>query len=203
MSLFVWLFRKDGTSHTHTHPGIKHALAERKFPFYAAILSANCFPAPWSHNYAFPDYLITQQQKGRLTATFQPSFKGSLSLWKSLSLSYPPPPSLFPSPLLASPVLLGASREAQRRYRMWIHNALQPLCICQAVRDNGKCATLQLPLWQPSLYCNGETARWKGARQTAETERRCRGNGRKGGKWKGVEGWEKERERELKGEWKR
>lgn len=30
----------------HTHPGIKHALAERKFSFYVAILSANCFPAP-------------------------------------------------------------------------------------------------------------------------------------------------------------
>lgn len=34
------------TAHTRAHPGIKHALAERKFPFYVAILSANCFPAP-------------------------------------------------------------------------------------------------------------------------------------------------------------
>lgn len=47
MSFFMWLFRKDDThTPTHTHPGIKHALAERKFPFYVAILSANCFPAP-------------------------------------------------------------------------------------------------------------------------------------------------------------
>lgn len=37
------LFQKDGA---HVHPGIKHALAERKFSFYVAILSANCFPAP-------------------------------------------------------------------------------------------------------------------------------------------------------------
>lgn len=42
-ALSTGLFRKDGT---HSHPGIKHALAERKFPVYVAILSANCFPAP-------------------------------------------------------------------------------------------------------------------------------------------------------------